>query len=213
MDYEISENAFVYCWTDHANQKLYVGVHKGSPDDGYISSGKLMLDEYKRRPGDFSRQIIAQGSWDDCIALETKILKAEDAGRNPNYYNMHNGNGQYYNKGHTQAAKEKMKAKRATQIITEEHKAKIGAAHKGMKRSIETRKKMSDAHKGKPNIVAGTVWINNGDKSKRWIGSIPNGWVKGRGSFNNVGMTGKKHSAETKAKIKVNTKKALNKDI
>lgn len=28
--------AFVYVWTDKITNKLYVGVHKGTLDDGYI---------------------------------------------------------------------------------------------------------------------------------------------------------------------------------
>ena len=27
---------FVYQWTDHKTNKLYIGSHKGDPDDGYI---------------------------------------------------------------------------------------------------------------------------------------------------------------------------------
>lgn len=35
--------SFVYCWTDHKRSKLYIGYHKGSPDDGYVCSSKRML--------------------------------------------------------------------------------------------------------------------------------------------------------------------------
>jgi hypothetical protein len=41
--------AFVYCWTDKITNKLYVGSHKGSPDDGYVCSGKYMLEESKKK--------------------------------------------------------------------------------------------------------------------------------------------------------------------
>lgn len=51
--------AFVYCWTDKATNKLYIGSQKGSTDDGYICSSKYMLKEFYERPDDFSRQIIA----------------------------------------------------------------------------------------------------------------------------------------------------------
>jgi hypothetical protein len=68
--------AFVYCWTDKATNKLYVGSHKGLTNDGYICSSKYMLEEYKNRPDDFSRQIIAEGNLKDIRKLETKILQS-----------------------------------------------------------------------------------------------------------------------------------------
>lgn len=47
--------AFVYCWTDHKNNMLYVGSHKGTPDDRYVCSSKYMLDQYKVRQQDFTK--------------------------------------------------------------------------------------------------------------------------------------------------------------
>lgn len=44
-------NAFVYCWTDYGNKKLYVGVHKGTQDDKYVCSSKVMLQEYASHIG------------------------------------------------------------------------------------------------------------------------------------------------------------------
>jgi hypothetical protein len=66
-------NSFVYSWSDRSTSKVYVGVHKGHEDDGYVCSSKRMLKEYKERPEDFTRQIIAKGIWEDCIVLEKKI--------------------------------------------------------------------------------------------------------------------------------------------
>ena len=65
--------AFVYCWTDHKTEKLYVGSRKGSTDDGYICSSKLMLEEYAKRPADFTRQIVAEGKYDDIRKLESYV--------------------------------------------------------------------------------------------------------------------------------------------
>lgn len=80
--------AFVYCWTDHAKAKFYIGYHKGSFDDGYIGSGKYFLNAYKRRPHDFTRQIIAAGNVDDMIAFETLLLKKLKVKTNPLFYNQ-----------------------------------------------------------------------------------------------------------------------------
>lgn len=66
-------DSFVYSWSDYKTAKVYVGVHKGFEDDGYICSSKYMLKEYKERPQDFTREIIAKGAWKDCIVFEKKI--------------------------------------------------------------------------------------------------------------------------------------------
>ena len=83
--------AFVYCWTDWKENKLYVGSHKGSPDDGYICSQRKeggMLKEYEKRPDDFTRQIVASGTLDDMRNFEKVLLQAEKVMTNEHYYNM-----------------------------------------------------------------------------------------------------------------------------
>lgn len=109
--------AFVYCWTDHKTNKLYVGSHKGTTDDGYICSSKYMIEEYNKRPEDFTRQIIAHGSEKDIRDLESKILQTVNAKMNESFYNLHNGNGDFYISG----------------PFTETHKRKISENHARLK--------------------------------------------------------------------------------
>lgn len=87
---------------------LYVGIHKGSHDDGYVCSSKLMLEEYNKRPGDFTRQILAYGTYSEMCKFETSILRAENAGKNHLYYNRHTNNGKYVNLKHTEETKRKI---------------------------------------------------------------------------------------------------------
>jgi len=87
----MNTEAFVYCWTDWRDEKLYIGYHRGSPDDGYVCSSEHMLPEYKQRPDDFSRQIVASGSVEDMIEFERKLLKAERVATNEHYYNINEG--------------------------------------------------------------------------------------------------------------------------
>lgn len=87
--------AFVYCWTDHKTNKIYIGSHKGDVDDGYVCSSKYMMEEYNARPLDFTRQIVATGSVENIRKLETKILKSMDAASDEMFYNKHNGFGNY----------------------------------------------------------------------------------------------------------------------
>ena len=94
--------AFVYCWTDHLTHKLYVGSHKGLINDGYICSSKPMMEQYKKRPQDFSRQIIAKGDFFIIRKLEKTLLEAANAKHDKNFYNMDNGNGNFYCMYHTE---------------------------------------------------------------------------------------------------------------
>ena len=151
----VTPEAFVYRWTDAGRQKLYVGVHKGAPDDGYVCSSKPMMEEYRQRPGDFTREIIASGTFEDCFILEQAILKADHAHKNPKYYNQALYCGPFYCKGpRTPATRAKMsaaqknrtpelKAKQAAHLRAPETKAKRLA----VLRSPEIRAKLSAATK------------------------------------------------------------------
>lgn len=120
---EMNSEAFVYCWTDHKTNMLYVGYHKhkniNKPfQDGYICDGcyekdigkhkkhsNRIWDEYQIRPQDFTRQIIAEGFAEDCRKLESNILSVVDAKNSSDYYNQHNGDGNFTCKGHTEEYK------------------------------------------------------------------------------------------------------------
>lgn len=115
--------SFVYCWTDHLTGKLYIGSHKGTDDDGYICSSKYMLEEYRTRPHDFTRQIVAHGTDSDIRKLERTLLVSLNAKNNPSFYNRHNASGDRPNlKGipKTEATKRKMRKPKS-----ESHKKKF----------------------------------------------------------------------------------------
>jgi hypothetical protein len=139
--------AFIYCWTDTNRNMLYVGTHKGTPDDGYVCSGKLMLEEYNKRPQDFKREVMAFGSYNDMINFETKILKATNAAEDKSFYNQHNGDGNFFNKGHTEATRAKLKIARNKRTdkprlgkkLSEEGKIKASIAGKLRQQTPEGR--------------------------------------------------------------------------
>lgn len=91
--------AFVYRWTNLITNRKYIGAHKGTEDDGYISSSRPFNEDYNTNPSNFKREILARGTKEEIFALEAKILKEVDAARNDEYYNMTNGDGKFYNKG------------------------------------------------------------------------------------------------------------------
>lgn len=131
--------AFLYCWTDKLTNMLYLGAHKGAETDGYVCSSKLMLAEYQKRPENFSRQIIARGSWEDIISLETAMLRSVDAAKNENFYNKNNNDWPVKkNLKHTALTKKK---------IGEAQKKSREA--KPRKHTDETKRKMSESMKGK----------------------------------------------------------------
>ena len=129
--------AFVYCWTDHVQNRLYIGSHKGSINDGYVCSSKIMMEEYNKRPSDFTRQIVAEGIWDDIRVLEACLLKAFNVRYDDHFYNQSNGSDKFFSKEKTLA-----------------HRKKISESLTGKKqgpRSEETKQKMrkpkSDEHR------------------------------------------------------------------
>jgi len=58
-------------------------------------------------------------------------------------------------------------------------------AKKGQKASLETKKRMSESHKGNKSIF-GKIWINNGKEKKLILNteSIPENWYRGRNLIN-----------------------------
>lgn len=136
-----NEEAFVYCWTDFGTNKLYVGVHKGTPNDGYVCSSKPMLEEYKTRRQDFSREIIAFGDYSEMFMFEQSILKAVKVDKDPGFYNKAVAQGPFYHKGrHTEESKGKMSrsSKGVPNLKLREHKrtpehcANISKAKRGL---------------------------------------------------------------------------------
>lgn len=148
--FTFGEDSFLYCWTDKHTNKLYVGVHKGHQSDGYICSSKHMLEEYKKRPQDFSRQIIATGTLKDMFLLENKILTSVNAKKDPLFYNRHNGDGNFYNKGHTEETKNKLRRKLSSETKARLRNLRLKQVdpRKGKRHSEASKKQISEAKKG-----------------------------------------------------------------
>lgn len=172
------DTSFVYMWVNYTKNRMYIGYHKGLEDDGYVcSSSSIAFEEDFNNPKhEWERFIIFYGSASDCIEVEFTLLYSADIYSNQEmYYNMTASGGV---------------------IHTDEVKAKISAAHKGMKgkkQSPETRAKMSAAHKGKkqsPESVAKSVAARRGLKRSDE--------TKARMS---AAKEGKKHSKETIEKL------------
>jgi group I intron endonuclease len=133
---------FVYCWTDKKTNMLYVGSQKGLKEDGYVCSSKYMLEEYNKRPQDFTREIIAEGNIEDIRKLEEKILVSVNAKKDKFFYNMHNGNGKFYLKGHTEKAKKAIgKSKKGKPRKDLSERNRLGPTEEQIKKQVDTKRK------------------------------------------------------------------------
>lgn len=148
---QIEPNGFTYCWSDHATGMIYVGVHLGDPDDGYICSSKTMKREYNQRPQDFTRQILFFGPYAICANFETKIITSLFQTDKSKFYNRANGKKILFD----DVIKDKIRAKAQGRKMQCGHLEKMLAARigkpgprKGVALSEETKKRISDSKRG-----------------------------------------------------------------
>ena len=138
---------FVYIWRDRKHKRYYIGCHWGTVDDGYICSSNWMRDAYKRRPEDFKRRI-----------LKTNIFSKKETFESEQYYfNMIKPEElrlRYYN----------LNIKLKHWLIDDQNtlstKLKMmgNTNHTGKLASEETKRKMSEARKGKPSPNKGKIF-------------------------------------------------------
>lgn len=173
------KEAFVYKWYDGLKNMYYIGVHKGDPNDGYICSSKLVLEQYNIRPYDFNRTILKYGTLDEMLEYETALLKFVNAKENLNFYNQHNGDGKFINKGNDLQTRKKISESLKKYVKTEEHRKNLGASrkgktpwNKGIPCSNEQKKKLSEFNTGKTLTMEHRQKISMANK-----GCIP--WNKG----------------------------------
>jgi len=184
--------AFVYCWTDKKTNMLYVGSHKGSTDDGYICSSKYMLEEYNKRPEDFSRQIVAEGNFEDIRSLESAILKSVNAKLNEQFYNLHENDGKFYLKFHTEEAKAKISKSNTGKTRPDlSERNKKGMSKKSIEKMVNTR-----------HTNGSYDSVNNPMYGKRHSEK-----TKNKMSLNRIGKNKTPKSEETKRKMSEARKK------
>jgi hypothetical protein len=162
------EKCFVYEWINTVTSKKYIGYHKGSENDGYISSSKNpeFWNDYDL--GLLERHILFHGSMEECVTLESKLLQDTDIEK---LYNR-NRNGKVI---FTDDVKEKMRDAARGRKQTPEHIRNRSAALKGrvggfagknhsqatkdkmksVERTTEWKQAISKALKNKPGSFLG----------------------------------------------------------
>jgi len=83
-----SKEAFCYIWVNKDDDRKYIGMHTGKPDDGYVCSSETLLVEYGECPTRFLRSILAYGTTQEMYELETSLLLHLQAKKSPLYYNL-----------------------------------------------------------------------------------------------------------------------------
>ena len=145
----------MYKWENLTNHKFYVGYHKGSLDDGYISSShsKLFWDDFNNSEMIWKREILFIGAKNDCLFEEQKILKEFDL-KDSKIYNNARGSQIIF----TDEVISKMSdsGKKRWENMSDESKKnrnkKISISKTGVKRPIIVSEKLSKLFKGKSYI-------------------------------------------------------------
>jgi uncharacterized membrane protein len=157
----VEKYGFVYRWYDKKHDRYYIGAHWGTEDDGYVCSSKWMMNAYRIRSQDFTREILEKvyTSKKDTFIIEGKYLALiKDKELGIKYYNLRNQVFEYWQYGDD---KEKIKEiedrrrkgiseKNKGRIVTEENKSKISETLKryfkmngAPEKSESTREKIS----------------------------------------------------------------------
>lgn len=90
--------AYLYCYTNLNNNKVYVGIRKGYVGDGYwhSSTNTEFGKEFENSNGNFKFEILEYGSYEEMTVSERSILKKNDAKNNPLFYNKSNGSAKFF---------------------------------------------------------------------------------------------------------------------
>jgi len=142
------QKPFVYLWRDRLLKRYYLGFHNGSKPT-YVCSSKPMMEEYRQRPEDFTRRILATGTQEEMAVLERQLLLKRKKHLKNRYYNI---------------MMPKEKGFPILQYSDNMRKIK-SIIQSGTKRSEETKKKISETLKR--NWTKATA-----EQKKRWCGGL-----------------------------------------
>ena len=189
---------YLYQITNLVNGKIYVGVHRtDNLKDGYMGSG-VYLKRAQQKHGieNFEKKLLQFFENEkDMYSAESYMVDISFVSRKDTYnlaeggYNVGQaslgGMSTFLNKKglFSEKARIGLKAYFASPIAKENRKIAVEAS-----KSIEARTKRKEAFKraghskGEKNSQYGTMWITNGEKSKKILrdGPIPLGYKKGR---------------------------------
>ena len=128
---------FVYLWYNSIKKMFYLGVHKGTPDDGYTHSSSIWESfTMDTIPKGVRRRILAYGTYEEMCILENKLLVNRKNRRWDRYYNRSLGSPRYIDQSGENHPFWKKN-------LPPEHRAKISKAMTGKKHTPEALAKMT----------------------------------------------------------------------
>lgn len=161
----------IYKITNSVNDKVYIGQTWRTIVDRFAShktvSNKFCIKLHrafnKHGREKFSINLITVCHTQEVAdKLEQHFIIAYDSVKNG--YNSTYGGGGMRGFNHQQSTKQKISKSLTGRKQTSEHKSNLGRSRKGLKRSSETKRKMSDTHLKRSHIKTGAVikndWIN-----------------------------------------------------
>jgi len=187
--------SIIYKTTNLINEKIYVGQHCSSANDGYLGSG-LLLNKAVKKYGkeNFKRETIEYCTsadvnereiyWIDKLKPDYNISLGGTGGRVWGNINPFQG------KHHSVETKQILRLKSLGQVVSEETKRKISKILTGRIFSEEHKRKLGESQLGIKNHRFGKQWSENHNKqiSEKMLGE-------------NNPMFGKTHTDEIKMKL------------
>jgi hypothetical protein len=204
---KLKKHHFLYKTTNQLNGKFYVGMHStNNLNDGYLGSGtRLRRSIRKYGKENFKIEYLEFFDSRELLVEREKQLVNEDLLKDDNCMNLKPGgcgglcNDEHRikfrkgasihqkNKWKDSDYRNKIKSLLLTYIIQNHKSGKIKYdTFSGKSHTEETKRKMSEAKKGKyngsNNPQYGTRWITNGAENKKIKKEeiIPTGWIAGR---------------------------------
>ena len=185
---------YIYLTTNLINGKKYIGQHRSKEfDKTYFGSGVVLLKALEKYGKEnFKCEILKECfSEDELNSWEKKFIKDHNASCSDEYYNVANGGLGHtcepWNKGkHIEISDKAREALEYGRHLpsSEKQKAVLASIRKNIDVSKETRKKLSEAQKGKVCINNGVV--NKYIKLEDSYEFISNGWSRGKLSKNKL---------------------------
>lgn len=148
-------DSFVYKWTNITLNKIYIGWHKGTEDDGYIcsSASDRFWNDFKNINYDWKREILHKGPMKECQLLESELLDSIDI-TSENVYNnrnnlMFNLNDEVRSKLSKAAKKRALNPEYIKKLSEAKKRLWEDPAHRDRIKKTHTGKKLSDQAKDK----------------------------------------------------------------
>lgn len=195
----------IYKITNTLNNRFYVGMHTGYPDDGYLGSGKRIRAEIKKYGKEnFKKEILEVLPNRKLLELREAEIVNEELRADPLCLNLKDGGEGGWKLAPEYEERRLLGLSRALRgrTMSEKQKKAISAGVRGnkkcappsssrfsgLKHTKETLAQMKASHQGKQkgekNSQFGTCWVTNGTpikiKKEQLDEYLANGYSRGR---------------------------------